>query len=99
MFSEFKSLVNKQSISKSHVSTEKLNRITRKNHQGAVAQISPIASHIIEDLVLIVIESGKTQLFLLLGQLSDVRYFGAIIRTEECTGVSGIIFQKMETHQ
>jgi 23S rRNA (guanosine2251-2'-O)-methyltransferase len=39
-------------------------------------------------------ESGKTPLFLLLDQLSDVRNFGAIIRTAECTGVSGIIIQK-----
>jgi 23S rRNA (guanosine2251-2'-O)-methyltransferase len=33
-------------------------------------------------------------LFLLLDQLSDVRNFGAIIRTAECTGVDGIIIQK-----
>ena len=48
----------------------------------------------IDDLVLNVIESGKTPLFLLLDQLSDVRNFGAIVRTAECTGVSGIIIQK-----
>ena len=34
------------------------------------------------------------QFFLLLDQLSDVRNFGAIIRTAECTGVNGIIIQK-----
>ena len=38
--------------------------------------------------------SGKTPLFLLLDQISDVRNFGAIIRTAECTGVNGIIIQK-----
>ncbi len=47
-----------------------------------------------EQLVLTVLESGKTPLFLLLDQLSDVRNFGAIIRTAECTGVRGIIIQK-----
>ena len=36
----------------------------------------------------------KSLLFLLLDQLSDVRNFGAIVRTAECTGVSGIIIQK-----
>jgi len=45
-------------------------------------------------LVLDVVESGKTPLFLILDQLSDVRNFGAIIRTAECTGVHGIIIQK-----
>ncbi|HLV39736.1 23S rRNA (guanosine(2251)-2'-O)-methyltransferase RlmB [Xanthomarina sp.] len=94
LYNELDSLVRKENISSSYVPVEKLNRLTTKNHQGAVAQISPVAFHDIEDLVLNVIESGKTPLFLLLDQISDVRNFGAIIRTAECTGVDGIIFQK-----
>ena len=94
LFGELESLLNKKSINKSYVPVEKLNRLTNKNHQGAVAQISPIEFHDMETLVLSVIESGKTPLFLLLDQLSDVRNFGAIIRTAECTGVNGIIIQK-----
>jgi len=95
LFTELESLVNKKSINKSYVPIEKLNRLSsNKNHQGAVAQISPIEFHDMETLVMNVIESGKTPLFLLLDQLSDVRNFGAIIRTAECTGVHGIIVQK-----
>lgn len=94
LFSELESLLNKKSVNKSYVPVEKLNRLTNKNHQGAVAQISPIAFHDMETLVNSVIESGKTPMFLLLDQLSDVRNFGAIIRTAECTGVDGIIVQK-----
>lgn len=94
LFSELESLLNRSSINKSYVPVEKLNRLTKKNHQGAVAQISPIEFYNLEDLVLNVVESGKTPLFLLLDQLSDVRNFGAIIRTAECTGVDGIIIQK-----
>ncbi|NMH87775.1 23S rRNA (guanosine(2251)-2'-O)-methyltransferase RlmB [Flavivirga algicola] len=94
LFSELETAIRKNSINTSYVPVEKLNRLTPKNHQGAVAQISPIAFHDIETLVLNVIESGKTPLFLLLDQLSDVRNFGAIIRTAECTGVDGIIIQK-----
>ena len=94
LFSELESLLNKKSINRSYVPVEKLNRLTKKNHQGAVAQISPIEFHDIENLVMNVMESGKTPLFLLLDQLSDVRNFGAIIRTAECTGVDGIIIQK-----
>lgn len=91
---ELESLIRKEGINASYVPVEKLNRLTSSNHQGVVAQISPIAYYDIEDLVLDVIESGKTPLFLLLDQLSDVRNFGAIIRTAECTGVNGIIIQK-----
>ena len=94
LFSELESLINRNSINKSYVPIEKLNRLTKKNHQGAVAQISPIEFHDLETLVMSLTESGKTPLFLLLDQLSDVRNFGAIIRTAECTGVDGIIIQK-----
>lgn len=94
LFSELESLVNKSSLNRSYVPIEKLNKLTKGNHQGAVAQISPIAFYDLEELVLQVVESGKTPLFLLLDQLSDVRNFGAIIRTAECTGVDGIIIQK-----
>ncbi|MFD1615442.1 23S rRNA (guanosine(2251)-2'-O)-methyltransferase RlmB [Gelatiniphilus marinus] len=94
LFSELDSLLNRKSINKSYVPVEKLNRLTKNNHQGAVAQISPIGFHDMETLVLNVMESCKTPLFLLLDQISDVRNFGAIIRTAECTGVDGIIIQK-----
>jgi len=94
LFNELESLLNKKSVNKSYVPVEKLNRLTKGNHQGAVAQISPIEFHDMETLIMEVTESGKTPLFLLLDQLSDVRNFGAIIRTAECTGVNGIIIQK-----
>lgn len=94
LFFELEQLIRKERLNSSYVPIEKLNRLTKKNHQGAVAQIAPITFYDIEDLVLNTIESGKTPLFLLLDQLSDVRNFGAIIRTAECTGVSGIIIQK-----
>lgn len=94
LFNELEALLRQHSINISYVPVEKLNRLTKGNHQGVVAQISPIEFHDLENLVTSVIESGKTPLFLLLDQLSDVRNFGAIIRTAECTGVDGIIIQK-----
>jgi len=94
LFVEPEHLSKKEPLNSSYVPVEKLNRLTKKNHQGAVAQIAPISFYDIDELVLNAIESGKTPLFLVLDQLSDVRNFGAIIRTAECTGVSGIIIQK-----
>lgn len=94
LFGELEAVLRQNSINSSYVPVEKLNRLTKGNHQGAVAQISPIEFHDLEHLVMEVLESGKTPLFLLLDQLSDVRNFGAIIRTAECTGVHGIIIQK-----
>lgn len=94
LYQELESLTRAKGINTSYVPIEKLNRLSKGNHQGAVANISPIEFYSIDDLVLQATESDKTPLFLLLDQLSDVRNFGAIVRTAECTGVSGIIIQK-----
>lgn len=94
LFQQLKELLEKEQIAISYVPTEKLNRLTKKNHQGVVANLSPIEYHHFEDLVLNTIESGNSPLFLVLDHLSDVRNFGAIIRTALCTGVSGIIIPK-----
>lgn len=94
LFKELEGILRKNQINTSYVPIEKLNRLTKNNHQGVVANISPITFHEIEALVESVLENKKTPLFLLLDQLSDVRNFGAIIRTAECTGVDGIIIQK-----
>ncbi len=95
LFFQLDKLLKKNKISTSVVPTEKLDRLSKhNNHQGAVAKISPIAFHDLEVLIETTVESGETPLFLLLDQVSDVRNFGAIIRTAECTGVNGIIIQK-----
>lgn len=87
-------VMKRNNVNFSYVPVEKLNRLTPNNHQGAVATIAPITFQNLETLVEQVLESGKTPLFLILDQISDARNFGAIIRTAECTGVSGIIVQK-----
>jgi len=91
---ELDALLRQKSINSSFVPIEKLNRLTKMNHQGVVANISPIEFHDLDELVVSTIESGQTPLFLLLDQINDVRNFGAILRTAECTGVHGVIIQK-----
>jgi len=94
LYRELEGLLRKNGINLAYVPIEKLNRLCKNNHQGVVASISPISFYTIENLVEEVLSKKKTPLFLLLDQLSDVRNFGAIIRTAECTGVDGIIIQK-----
>jgi len=94
LFTELETQLKKKNINYSYVPVEKLNKLTKNNHQGAVGQISPIKFHDLDTLVEKTIATEITPLFLLLDQLSDVRNFGAIIRTAECTGVHGIIVQK-----
>lgn len=94
LFKELETTIRKTGISSSYVPTEKLNRLTRNNHQGVVAQISPVQFQDFETLVEQVVANEKLPFFLLLDQVSDVRNFGAIIRTAECCGVHGIIIPK-----
>ena len=94
LFVQLEKKIRKKGLNFSYVPVEKLNRLTPNNHQGAVAQISPISFYDLDALVTAVKETKKHPLFLVLDQLSDVRNFGAIIRTAECTGVDGIIIQK-----
>ncbi len=76
------------------VPQEKLDKLTRSNHQGVVAFVSPIEFPSLETIVASVLSGDKAPLFLILDQVTDVRNFGAIIRTAECTGVDAIIIQK-----
>lgn len=73
------------------VPIERINRITRKNHQGVIAFISSITYQKTEDLVPFLFEQGKNPLFIILDGITDVRNFGAIARTCECAGVDAII--------
>lgn len=91
IYAELKAVLAKHKIRPNYVPIEKLNRFTRKNHQGIVAFISEVPFHKIEDLVPQLFEEGKTPFLLILDRLTDVRNFGAICRTAECVGVDAII--------
>lgn len=73
------------------VPVERINRITRKNHQGVIAFMSAITYQKTEELVPFLFEEGKNPLFVLLDGITDVRNFGAIARTCECAGADAII--------
>ncbi|MDE5843035.1 MAG: 23S rRNA (guanosine(2251)-2'-O)-methyltransferase RlmB [Muribaculaceae bacterium] len=73
------------------VPVEKLNRITMKNHQGAIAILSPISYSRLEDLIPLFYEEGRNPFVILLDGLTDTRNFGAIARTAECVGADAIV--------
>jgi 23S rRNA (guanosine2251-2'-O)-methyltransferase len=69
----------------------KLNRVTRKNHQGVVAYISSIEYASLDHVIETCFAAGKAPLILVLDRITDVRNFGAIARTAECAGVDAIV--------
>ncbi len=89
--SELLKLCNERKIPFQRVPIEKLNRVTRKNHQGAIAFISPVQFASLDNIISEVYGNGGNPLLLILDRVTDVRNFGAIARTAECAGVHGII--------
>ncbi|MFV0365493.1 MAG: 23S rRNA (guanosine(2251)-2'-O)-methyltransferase RlmB [Mangrovibacterium sp.] len=91
LYKELFSAIKQNQIPCQHVPIEKLNRITMKNHQGAIAFVSPITFDNIETLLPTLYEEAKNPFILVLDQVTDVRNFGAIVRTAECAGVHAIL--------
>lgn len=73
------------------VPQERLDRITRKNHQGVIAFMSAVTYHKLEEIIPFVYEQGRDPFIVLLDGVTDVRNFGAIARTCECAGVDAIV--------
>jgi 23S rRNA (guanosine2251-2'-O)-methyltransferase len=91
LYQQLLSLIKENEIAFQFVPLEKINRITRKNHQGVLAFVSPIEYTNIEMLLPVLFETGQEPLLLVLDQITDVRNFGAIARSAECAGVHAII--------
>lgn len=99
LYGELKSVLREFDIPSQQVPIEKLNRITLKNHQGVIAFISPITYQKIEDIIPQIFEKGEVPLILMLDGITDVRNFGAIVRTAECSGVHAIVVPKKNSAQ
>ncbi len=91
LFAELRKLITDGNIPHQFVPIEKLDRITGKNHQGVICFLSEITFHNIENLLPGIYEKGAVPLLLILDKVTDVRNFGAICRTAECSGVNAII--------
>ena len=84
-------IAGREGIPVQEVPVEKLNRVTRKNHQGVVAFLSPITYANLSNVVMEAFENGQDPLILLLDGVTDIGNFGAICRTAECSGVDAVV--------
>ena len=84
-------LARQKGIQVQFVPIQKLNTLTRKNHQGVVGFASIIPYYEVEDVLMQVYDKGETPLFVMLDEVTDVRNFGAIARTAECCGAHALI--------
>ncbi len=88
---ELAAKISEYGIPSQRVPLEKLNRITMKNHQGAIALLSPVTYYRLDQIVPELFDRGSTPLIVLLDGVTDTRNFGAIARTAECAGVDTIV--------
>lgn len=89
--SELFALMREHRIVAQRVPVERLNRITRKNHQGAIAMLAAVEYHNLGNLVTSLFDDGILPFIVVLDGITDVRNFGAIARTAECCGVNGLV--------
>ncbi|MFW6043078.1 MAG: 23S rRNA (guanosine(2251)-2'-O)-methyltransferase RlmB [Marinilabiliaceae bacterium] len=84
-------LIKENELTWQKVPVERINKLTRNNHQGVVAYISPVEYR---DFYTVLDEVSRTKedpFVLFLDGITDVRNFGAIARTAECAGVDAIV--------
>ena len=91
LFKDLRRRLREARVPFQQVPPEKLNRITRKNHQGVIAYLALISYSSIEQVVPGIYEKGEDPMVVVLDQVTDVRNFGAIARTAECSGAHAIV--------
>ena len=91
LYHELMTEVKNHNIVYQIVPVERIEIVTRKNHQGVLAWLSVIEYQYIANLLPMIYEQGQDPLIIALDGVSDVRNFGAIVRTAECLGAHGII--------
>jgi 23S rRNA (guanosine2251-2'-O)-methyltransferase len=89
---EVLALARERKVEVWQVPVEKLNRITQKNHQGVICYISPIHYVDVENVIQTAFENGENPLIIVLDEVTDVRNFGAIVRTALCAGAHAVLF-------
>lgn len=93
------SLAKKMSIPVTEVPVEKLDRITRKNHQGMICYISAVRYYDLDAVIDSCYAQGKDPFILVLDGITDVRNLGAIARSAECAGVDALVVPKKGSAQ
>lgn len=92
--SAFREILNEaklREIPVQRVPVEKLNRLTRANHQGIIAFASAVSFQPLEQVIMNAFDNGTNPMVIILDRVTDVRNLGAIARSAECAGAALLI--------
>ncbi|MCC7303300.1 MAG: 23S rRNA (guanosine(2251)-2'-O)-methyltransferase RlmB [Bacteroidia bacterium] len=89
---DLKLLLKERDLEYQYVPAEKVSRLAPgRNHQGVAAFLSAVEYASLADVIANAFERGETPLVLVLDRITDVRNFGAVCRTAECSGVHAVV--------
>ena len=94
---EISDLARQLRIPVQRVPVQKIDRITRRNHQGVLALMAAVTYYRLEDLVPQMFDNGENPFIVVLDGVTDVRNFGAVARAFDCAGVSTIVIPDHES--
>lgn len=89
--SEIKKAASQHNIPIQLVPIEKLNGMTKANHQGVLAFISMVKYMDLQEVIDFVVAKGEIPMFMMLDGVTDVRNIGAICRSIHCCGAQALI--------
>jgi 23S rRNA (guanosine2251-2'-O)-methyltransferase len=88
---EIRKLAKENNIPIQQVPPEKLNALTRSNHQGVIAFAATLSFVALQDVIDHTVSAGAIPLFIMLDGITDVRNIGAIARAAVCCGAQAMI--------
>ncbi|MCL2414405.1 MAG: 23S rRNA (guanosine(2251)-2'-O)-methyltransferase RlmB [Bacteroidales bacterium] len=91
LYRELNELIRENRVPTQYVPVEKINKLAPNNNQGVVGFLSNVSYQSLENVIMSTFESGRIPLVLILDRITDVRNFGAIVRTAECVGVDAVV--------
>lgn len=97
LMQDLEKAIGDRSIPIRRVPQEKLNRLTRKNHQGVIAIKAATTYYKLHEVVPAIYEAGMHPFLVVLDGITDVRNFGAIARTCECAAVDAIVITEQNS--
>lgn len=91
LFQTLFQLVRDRDIPFQYVPDEVFRPFADRNHQGVLAEVTPVPYQNINEVLDAVEASGEMPLIVILDRVTDVRNFGAIVRSAECAGVHAVV--------
>lgn len=91
LFQQLFSLIKQNDIPFQYVPEEVFKPFADRNHQGVLAEVSPVPYQDIDEVLDAVEAKGEVPFVMILDRITDVRNFGAIARSAECAGAHLIV--------